>query len=74
MFIQGLRIELGDSQLRESTHKIVGPELVFSKNHNLLMYLKAILTVQDDEGDNDDSNEKYKSKSLVSVSEGVLDF
>ena len=35
---------MGDPLNKEKPKTIVGPELVFSKDHNLLMYSKAIFT------------------------------
>ena len=67
--IRGSRIEIGDPAVGESIRDVIGPELVFSKEHNLLMYPKAILTSNapnsPDESDEDDED----SDSSVSLSD-----
>ncbi|SLM37975.1 Ribonuclease H-like domain [Lasallia pustulata] len=53
--IRGSKIEIGDPLQGEAVREVVGPELVFSQDHNLLMYPKAILTpTMDDNSDNED--------------------
>ena len=56
--------------MNESIQEIVRPELMFSQDHNLLMYLKAILTqdtVLENENDSEDSkvNDSDSSESVL---------
>ena len=70
--IRGSRIEIGDPQAGEVVRGVVGPELVFSQDHNLLMYPKAILTQPAGDSDSSESEEE-DSDSSVSLSEGEED-
>ena len=65
--IRGSRIEISDPRAGEEVRDIVGPELVFSQDHNLLMYPKAILARLADESDSSETEEE--SDSSVSLSE-----
>ena len=62
------RIEISDLSANEEVQKVVEPELIFSQDHNLLMYLKAILTqvtVQKDDSENSEEEDSDSSVSLL---------
>ena len=67
MSIRGLKILMGDVSAGETPRPVQGPEIVFCKWHNLLMYPKdeiappdrteGVDTSDDDDEDNDDDDE-----------------
>ena len=63
------RIEISDLSANEEVQKVVEPELIFSQDHNLLMYLKAILTQVTVQKDDSEDSEEKDSDSSVSLSE-----
>jgi hypothetical protein len=77
--IRGSSILIGDSAISETPREIIRPEIEFYKNHNLLMYSKAILVQMlsklklnvinvSDENDDDESD---NSKDLSDVNENM---
>jgi hypothetical protein len=55
-------IKVGDPLNGEKFRTIVKPELVFSKDHNLFMYPKAIFTqavTEKDDSEDSDSSENF---------------
>ncbi|SLM36249.1 hypothetical protein LPUS_05745 [Lasallia pustulata] len=66
--IRGSRIEIGDPAAGETIRDIVGPELVFLKDHNLLMYPRAILTARDSLSGSE-QEEESETDSAESLSE-----
>ncbi|SLM35366.1 hypothetical protein LPUS_04613 [Lasallia pustulata] len=66
--IWGSRIEIGDPAAGETIRDIVEPELVFSKDHNLLMYPRAILTARDSPSSSEQV-EELETDSAESLSE-----
>jgi len=77
--IRGSSILVGDSAIGETPREIIGPEMEFCKNHNLLMYPKAILAQVPsklksnviDVSDEDDDDESDSSEDLSNVDEDV---
>ena len=61
LFIQDSRIEIEDFSVSKMSRAVQESELVFSQEHNLLMYSKVILTSQSDE--RDEKNDEMKDKS-----------
>ena len=75
-FIQDSRIEIEDFSMSKSSRIIQKSELVFNQEHNLLMYLKIILTSQSDEenekndeikGESDDSENSNNSDNFSDI-------
>lgn len=70
--ICGSKIEIGNPLQGETIQDVVGPELVFSRDYNLLIYPKAILTPTMDADSDDEEVEAgadSDSESSVSLSE-----
>ena len=61
--IRKSKIMIGDTSVGETVRQVVGPELVFCKDHNLLMYPKSIMAasgldkIDDIDGDSSDSSD-----------------
>ena len=70
--IRGSKIEIGDPAAGETVRDVIGPELVFSQDHNLLMYPKAILTphmVDDSDDEDPEADVDSDTESSVSLSD-----
>ncbi len=56
---------VGDASIGEAVREVVGPELVFCKDHNLLMYPKSVMAVPTAgkvvELEDDDSSDQSES-------------
>ena len=68
--IRGSIIEIGDQRIGEERREIVGPQMVFSKKHNLIMYPKNFLP-QDEEGgsDSEDTEDDEEDDESVELSD-----
>ena len=71
--IRQSKIMVGDQATGETPRAVVGPELVFCKDHNLLMYPKAILAEAKGIRKHQAHVEDYDSSSESSDSEGDED-
>ena len=84
--IRGSSIQIGDPGAGEVVRSITGPELVYHRDHSLLMYPRAFIphaeafakntqTVEDDEDDDDeDSEESDSGDELSDIEEDKQDF
>ena len=67
--IWGFKIEIENSAAEKAVQNIIDSELMFSQNHNLLIYLKVILTSHmRDDSDNEDTKADVDSDTDSSVS------
>jgi len=61
---------IGDVSVGEEVREVVGPELVFCKDHNLLMYPKSVMTttskVVEIDDDDSDSSDSFESEDELS--------
>ena len=68
--IRQSKIMIGDISVGEEVREVVGPELVFYKDHNLLMYPKSVMTITSkvvEIDDNDsDSSDSFKLEDELS--------
>ena len=58
-------IQIGDSFIGERVRYITGPELIYHRDHNMLMYLKAIIHTVEAfrnplESDSDDRSDEFE--------------
>ena len=67
--IRGSAIEVGDPITDETVRQIVGPELVFCRDHNLIMYLKALLLTCNDLSESDEESIS-SSEKLTDIEKG----
>jgi len=70
--IQNSKIMIGDPSSNENIREVVGPELFFCEDHNLLMYPKSIMTaphvtVEDADDSSSESDEDSDSGDDVSM-------
>jgi hypothetical protein len=71
--IQNFKIMIGNSSFNENIHKVVGPELFFCEDHNLLMYSKSIMTApqvtaedaDDSSSESDDDSDSGDDVSMI---------
>jgi len=71
--IQNSKIMIGDPSSNENVREVVGPELFFCKDHNLLMYPKSIMTASqanvedadDSSSESDDDSDSGDDVSMV---------
>ena len=64
--IKQSKVMVGDVSVGEQVREVVGPELVFCKDHNLLMYPKSVIElgkVEELESDGDDDDSSSSSES-----------
>ena len=65
-----MRIEIDDPAAGEAVQNVIELKLIFLQDHNLLMYLKAILTSQvKDNSDDEKPDEESETDSTVSLLE-----
>ena len=66
--IRGSKIKVEDPNVGEKVRDIIGPELIFCRNHNLLMYPKAILAPKhDDNSNSNNGDEDLDSDSSIDL-------
>ena len=71
MTIRGSQIEIGDAALGEERRSIVGPQMVFSQKHQLVMYPKSLTSppVHQEEGQKDEPLSDSSDESSVELSD-----
>lgn len=68
---------VGDSSVGEPVREVIGPELEFCKDHNLLMYPKSVMNsaskpVENDDDDSDTSDSSESGDEISDVEEDLL--
>lgn len=73
--IRQSRIMIGDASIGEQVRAVTGPELVFCKDHNLLMYPKSAMpeakAVEDDEPSSSDESSSDESDNVEDLDDTV---
>ena len=76
--IRKSKIMVGDTSVGETVREVVGPKLMFCKDHNLLMYPKSIMAVPGlekvDDTDGDSSDSSDSEDNISDVDDPVLPF
>ncbi len=75
--IRESKIMVGDSSVGEPVREVIGPELEFCKDHNLLMYPKSVMNsaskpVENDDDDSDTSDSSESGDEISDVEEDLL--